>query len=319
MKRQLKWHSLRFRVLVIAILLVTVFGGYIWYRIHLVTRQLPMGTGPAGPKIASEAFADIWTKDEVVLIGVGDSITRGLGATKAHTYFELLQRNDNGFFPDMVGCDLESVMPNLKAMNYALDYTTSQEHIDVQLPRIPKHTAAVKGLAVVTSGGNDLIHDYGRRKPVDGAMYGCSYEQALKWTENVKGRVRGLLEGIMDRFDGECEIFLANIYDPTDGVGNPQNMGMARWGDCIEVLELMNSKIKELCDEYENVHLIDIHTEFLGHGFYCTQFWRKHYKPDDPCFWYYQNLEDPNQRGYDAIRRLFLRKMPEVLSEKWKE
>ncbi len=28
--------------------------------------------------------------------------------------------------------------------------------------------------------------------------------------------------------------------------------------------------------------------------------------------WYYTNLEDPNERGYDAIRRLFLIEMAKV-------
>ena len=35
-------------------------------------------------------------------------------------------------------------------------------------------------------------------------------------------------------------------------------------------------------------------------------FWCKHYHSDDPHFWYFSNVEDPNERGYDALRRLFL-------------
>ena len=74
----------------------------------------------------------------------------------------------------------------------------------------------------------------------------------------------------------------------------------------------MNKKIAELCDSYANVHLVDIHSEFLGHGIHCTEWWRKHYKKDDPHYWYARNFEDPNPRGHDAIRRLFLLKMAEV-------
>jgi hypothetical protein len=36
------------------------------------------------------------------------------------------------------------------------------------------------------------------------------------------------------------------------------------------------------------------------------QFWRQNYRPADPTYWYGINLEDPNDRGYDAVRRLFL-------------
>ena len=36
------------------------------------------------------------------------------------------------------------------------------------------------------------------------------------------------------------------------------------------------------------------------------RFWIKHYRASDPHYWYAPNLEDPNNRGYDAIRRVFL-------------
>ncbi len=32
-------------------------------------------------------------------------------------------------------------------------------------------------------------------------------------------------------------------------------------------------------------------------------------------YWYYTNLEDPNERGYDAIRRLFLLEMMEAAKQ----
>jgi hypothetical protein len=34
-----------------------------------------------------------------------------------------------------------------------------------------------------------------------------------------------------------------------------------------------------------------------------------HFSFKDPHYWYYSNLEDPNERGYDAVRRCFLREM----------
>ncbi|MBX3733044.1 MAG: hypothetical protein KF791_10665 [Verrucomicrobiae bacterium] len=64
---------------------------------------------------------------------------------------------------------------------------------------------------------------------------------------------------------------------------------------------------------------MDIHTPFLGRGLFCRQFWRTHYHPHDPHFWDHDILEDPNDRGYDAIRRLFLlamsRDLPSALAE----
>jgi hypothetical protein len=67
------------------------------------------------------------------------------------------------------------------------------------------------------------------------------------------------------------------------------------------------NKIIHVCaDERDNVHLVPLHATFLGHGSHCRQFWRSTYRPNDPNYWYYDNIEDPNDRGYDAIRRIFL-------------
>jgi hypothetical protein len=57
-----------------------------------------------------------------------------------------------------------------------------------------------------------------------------------------------------------------------------------------------------------------MHDAFLGHGIHCTQFWRPHYRTADPHYWYAYNLEDPNDRGYDAIRRLMLIEIAKVLA-----
>ena len=59
--------------------------------------------------------------------------------------------------------------------------------------------------------------------------------------------------------------------------------------------------------------LVNVHDTFLGHGIHALQFWRAHYDARDPHYWYWDNLEDPNDRGYDALRRLFLIEMARVL------
>lgn len=316
MSRQLKWYSFRWRiVLFILLAFVSVFG-YIGYRIYAAMHTRPMGEGPAGPAIAIEPFNNIWSNQKTVFLGIGDSVTRGLGADKQNTYFELLIHNNNETYPDMIGRDLSTVFPNLTFRNYAQDYTTAQDHVEYQLVKVPQYESDTRGIIVITSGGNDLIHDYGRTPPKDGAMYGCTYKQAQIWCENMKQRIDTLLTGLTRKFPGGCEIFLANIYDPTDGYGDPQTMGLPRWPDSMKILALANQKIAELCDKYPHVHLVDIHTPFIGHGIHCDQWWRRTYRKDDPHYWYYTNLEDPNRRGFDAIRRLFLQEMINVLAKK---
>jgi hypothetical protein len=313
---KMRWYSIRWKVLLLIPILFIMATGYAAWRVHLVTRPLPMGDGPAGPAINSEVFKQQWSDQKFVMIGVGDSITRGLGALKRHSHFQLLVQNDDVQYPYMKGCDLSSVLPNLQAKNWARDFTVSQEHIDDQLPLLEVYPDNVHGIVLMTSGGNDLIHDYGRSEPVDGAMYGCSYKQAIVWTENIKQRVTTLVDGVMAKFPGGCDIFLGNIFDPTDDVSDPQAKGLPRWRAASKIVRLTNQKIAEICSQYENVHLVDIHSTFLGHGIHCTERWRKYYHKDDPGHWYYHNLEDPNRRGFDAIRRLYLEEFIRVYADK---
>lgn len=317
MRKKPKWYSFRWQTGALLFIPIILVFSYIGWRLYLVTRVLPMGSGPSGPSILKKPFQEIWSEKKIVFVGLGDSITTGYGAPLKHRYFSLLQSNDDVQYPDMTGCDLTHVLPNLEAYNYSENFTITQDHLDRQLPRLSVQPVDVEGIVVITSGGNDLIHNYGLSPPKDGAMYGCTYEQAVVWTENIKRRIQKLLDGVIETFPGGCEIFLANIYDPTDGVGDPQIVGFPRWPDAVKILSLTNQKIAELCDSYKNVHLVDIHSEFLGHGIHCTECWRKHYRKDDPHHWYYHNLEDPNPRGYDAIRRLFLLEMIKILPDKF--
>jgi hypothetical protein len=160
--------------------------------------------------------------------------------------------------------------------------------------------------------GNDIIHDYGRTAPREEAMYGATMDEAKPWIENFSRRLDSILAQIESRFPGGCEIFLANIFDPTDGVGEPERAGLPVWKDSMAILAAYNSAIRHVAETHSNVHVVDMHEAFLGHGIHCTQFWRGHFDWHDPHYWFFTNLEDPNERGYDVIRRLFLIEMAKV-------
>jgi lysophospholipase L1-like esterase len=309
-----KRPAMRFSLWRIA--LVLALSGALCWALLVRTSPLPVGTGPAGPPVPREPFANVWSADETMLLGLGDSITDGFGASPKHSYFELLVENDDTLYPDMKGRDLKHVFPNLEAMNHAVSYTVSRQHLEQQIPRIAISPDHVNGVVVLTSGGNDLIHDYGRSAPRDGAMYGCTYEQAVRWKESFRERLAAIVEAVTNKFPGGCHIFLATIYDPTDGVGDIENANirLPPWPDGLRVLALLNQVIADVCDSYDNVRLVDIHSLFLGHGIHCTDRRNPYYRKEDPHYWYFDNLEDPNDRGYDAIRRLFLLEMAKICS-----
>jgi lysophospholipase L1-like esterase len=309
--RRLAW------LMMAGVVVVGAAGGYryFWYA-------RPVGTGPAGPAVPADRFDDevsTWSDRKVLLFGIGDSVTAGLGAsTQAKSYFNRLIANPPDEFPDMESKCLARVLPNLTHRNVALAGSTSQECLDLLVPKLGVQDEDTFGIIVITVGGNDIIHNYGKTPPREGAMYGATLDQAATWIENFRTRLDAIFDQIEAKFPGGCEFFIANIYDPTDGVGDAEHAGLPPWPDGLKVISAYNQVIAEAADKRKNVVMVNMHDGFLGHGIHCLQFWRQHYDARDPHYWYWENPEDPNDRGpndrgYDALRRMFLVEMARLL------
>lgn len=267
----------------------------------------PVGSGPAGPAVSSAAFESQWSDRQVLLLGIGDSVTAGLGAKNlSHSYFQRLVENPTDEFPEMQGVCLSRVLPNLKTLNLAISGSTSITHAEVVDQRFETQPLNVYGIVVMTSGGNDLIHSYGRAPAREGAMFGATSEQAAPWIANFEMRLNKMLDTIIAKFPGGCEVHLADIYDPTDGVGDGASIMLKPWPDGLAIHAEYNRVINRCADSREQVHVVPLHRAFLGHGGHCCQYWRPFYDASDPHYWFYDNVEDPNDRGYDAIRRVFM-------------
>ena len=137
-------------------------------------------------------------------------------------------------------------------------------------------------------------------------MYGATLAQAAPWIAAFEARLDSMLGKITASFPGGCEIYLADIYDPTDGVGDAPSVYLPAWPDGLAIHAQYNRAIAACAQSHPNVYIVPLHKVFMGHGSHCRQFWRSTYVPDDPTYWFFENIEDPNDRGYDAIRRAFL-------------
>ncbi len=282
-------------------------AAYIEFHFHL-----PEGAGPAGPAVPREPFERPWTEHKVLLLGVGDSVTAGLGSTRGHSYFERLVANPADEFDDMHGRALGNVLPNLTTRNMAVSGSNSLQHVQWVREKLETQPADVFGLVVMTSGGNDLIHWYGRSPPHEGAMYGATLEQAQPWVTNYEGRLDEMFGLLEARFPGGCLIFVADVYDPSDACGDPETVRLPAWPDVLAIHAAYNQALRRAAARHACVRVVPVYQEFLGHGIHCRKFWRAPYRSRDPHYWYAPNLEDPNDRGYDAIRRVFLN---EILKE----
>lgn len=293
------------RISTILVIGVALMLSAVFYTRYFLSR--PIGIGPAGPKVNSLAFSSEWTRRPVRLVGLGDSVTAGLGAASSeHTFFNRLIRNPDDEYQDMQNLCLSRVLPSLESENLAISGSTSKDHLTVVEERLAKRSPDVFGLVVMTSGGNDLIHSYGRSPPRECAMYGATLAEAQPWIDAFRLRLNEIFEKIEERFPGGCELFIGDIYDPTDGVGDAPSVYLPHWPDGLAIHAKYNEAINEFAEARQNVHVVPLHRTFLGHGAHCRQFWRTTYVGDDPNYWFYDNIEDPNDRGYDAIRRTFL-------------
>lgn len=273
----------------------------------------PVGSGPAGPVVDRAAFASEWSSRPVVLLGLGDSVTQGLGSSPGKSYFQRLVTNPADEFDDLRDINLRRVLSNLEARNISVSGMTSIECVDHQLPKLEPYPREVFGAVVITVGGNDVIHNYGRTPPREGAMYGATLSQIGDWRQHFDERLETIATRVRETFPGGCHIFIADIYDPTDGDSDTQYAGLPAWPEGSSVLNSWNDVIRDFATRHDDISLVEMRAAFLGHGIHCVQFWHHSYRSDDPTYWYWDNLEDPNDRGYDAIRRLFLNRIASVL------
>jgi hypothetical protein len=240
---------------------------------------------------------------------VGDSVTAGFGVEAEYSYFGRLVANPTDEFADLRGRCLSRVLPNLASRNMAVSGSNSQQHLELLREKLERQPDDVFGLVVMTSGGNDLIHWYGRSPPREGAMYGATLAQAQPWIEKFGQRLDDMFTVLEEKFPGGCLVFCADIYDPSDGRGDPESVGMPAWPDCSKIHAEYNATSRRAAARHPFVRVVPMHDEFLGHGIHCRKFWHAHYRFADPHYWYAENLEDPNLRGYDAVRRVFLNEM----------
>jgi lysophospholipase L1-like esterase len=297
MKRRKRLFGLVF----IGVVLIAAAAAYVEFHYHL-----PEGVGPAGPPVPAEEFDRIWTQRRVLLLGVGDSVTAGFGARHGHSYFDRLVVNPADDCEDMRGRSLATVLPNLMTQNIAVSGSNSLQHVRWVTEKLEQQGDDVFGLVVMTSGGNDLIHWYGNTPPREGAMYGATLSQAMPWIAGYENRLEEMFTLLEARFPAGCRIFIADIYDPSDGRGNPESVGLPAWPDLIAVHAAYNDALRRVAGRHASVRVVPMYDTFLGHGIHCRKFWDTHYRAGDPHYWYAPNLEDPNDRGYDAIRRIFL-------------
>lgn len=223
-------------------------------------------------------------------VGLGDSISideyaggPGWGA------ISLFYCNKDDTYPEWKGNDLRSLYPGIDFHSLASDGAIADTVLGEQFRVMPPgddHPIIV----TLTVGGNDFLLSLSPGGSIDrGAV------------DRFRLNLTKILKALRARYPN-CTIILGTIYDPTDGVGD-LDVPDVDVQEAYALFYAFNKAILDIGKTY-GVRIADIYEHFLGHGSHHGDSNNPHYHPDDPSYWYVQEIE-PNARGAYEVRRLF--------------
>ena len=227
----------------------------------------------------------------VLYAALGDSLSiddyaggTGRGAAS------LLWRNRADDFPAWAGRDLTSRDPTARLALLASDGATSATVAGGQLGQL-RRLERTPTLATVTMGGNDLLAAYGDARAAGRAI------------GTVVDNGRLVLASLRALMGPEAPIVVATVYDPSDGSGDADRLGLPPWPEALELLAELNRALRALADEHRAL-VADVHARFLGHGLAAGDPTQPAAHPPDRGLWYCDLIE-PNAWGASEIRAAF--------------
>lgn len=223
---------------------------------------------------------DLYPRLELQALGrIGPEEVPGVGAAS------LLERNDDGLWPEFRGRDLRSLRPGLERLDLCVDGAVIRDVLERQLPLVPAEVGGSAELVTLTAGGNDLL---------GGVFDGLAGLE--RRTDEAIRAYRALVNRVVERFP-EATVLLTTVYDPTDGSGMLPGLSQELGRLPIELLDRFNDAVRDHARRHPRARLADAHRHFLGHGVAAS----------GEDFWYWQpNPIEPGARGASEIRRLWL-------------
>jgi lysophospholipase L1-like esterase len=231
------------------------------------------------------------THNRIVYAALGDSMSiddyaggPGRGAAS------LLWRNRDHDFPAWAGRDLTTHDPTAHLALLASDGATSTTVVREQLGRL-RRLGIPPTVATVTMGGNDLLLAYGDT---------TAARQAIG---TVVDNGRLVLAGLRALMGPQAPIVVATVYDPSDGSGDADRLGLPAWPQALELLAELNRSLGALAAEHGAL-VADVHARFLGHGLAAGDPAQPAARPPHRGLWYC-GLIEPNAWGASEIRAAF--------------
>ena len=232
------------------------------------------------------------------VIFLGDSITAGAGAPGTEEDYARLLVHNAPTWPDWEGRDLASRYPGIGVVDVSEGGAWTGTVLGDQLDRFEEQVSLPlegEALVIMTVGGNDLQSVLLDPGAVD--------ERVDKTVDNWAEIAAYFLDE--DRFPDGSTVLLANVYEPTDGVGQAAGCFYGlNLSALLPSLHAANTQLRERAEAL-GFSALDLRGAFLGHGFHHSSPTTPHYDADDPSLWLANDCIHPNPRGHHEVRALF--------------
>jgi lysophospholipase L1-like esterase len=242
---------------------------------------------------------------QTAYVALGDSMSiddyaggPGCGAAS------LLFRNRDADFPEWAGRDLQmrlrsrggAIDSATSFVSLATDGATSAAVRYVQLPRLIERNIR-PAVVTLTMGGNDLLQTFGR--------YDAARDAHIALQEHGTAALAAIRRLALPN----APVVVSTIYDPSDGSGDGDALGIAVSQDALGWLECFNDTLCTLAARYDAA-VADLHAAFRGHGLSTgVSPAQTGPRPEDRRLYYCGGVE-PNAWGASAIRSEWWHALP---------
>jgi lysophospholipase L1-like esterase len=202
----------------------------------------------------------------------------------------LLYRNRDDDFPQWRGHDLMSQDPEATFQLLATDGATTSTLLDVQLPRL-EALGIAPTIVTLTIGGNDVLSAYGDTRAARATI------------RRVSQAVSRALERLGASLAPGGRVVVGTVYDPSDGTGEADRLGLPPWPDAVSVIGDLNSALLEAAAAH-GAAVAEIGECFVGHALLAGDATRPEARPSTQDLWLCSVIE-PNAWGAGGVRAAF--------------
>jgi predicted NBD/HSP70 family sugar kinase len=143
----------------------------------------------------------------------------------------------------------------------------------------------------VTIGGNDVLAAYG-----DTAA-------ARQVVRRVAGCVDEALTALRRSLAPPGQVVVGTVYDPSDGTGDADRLGLPPWPDGVAALAELNEALRDVAARH-GAAVAEIAERFHGHGVLAGDPAQPHPRPAQRALWFCDVIE-PNAWGAGGVREAF--------------